>query len=112
MTEQENKRFEDQLRQIMNMNITHLNFSKFEYKNTKTNGIVICIKHKCKFSQNFNNLKKGYGCPTCNEERKKETKAARKEKRRIKVERLTNLLMQSINEDEDMRKSFEALAKN
>jgi len=41
------------------------NFEKFEYKNAKTKGILLCKNCNQEFLISPNNLKRGKGCPNC-----------------------------------------------
>ncbi len=80
MTDTKKKELFKQVQQIRALGYLRLNFREFEYVDTKTNGIILCAIHQCKFSQNLNNLKKGYGCPKCKAAIKKLKKLKRIEK--------------------------------
>ena len=111
MTRPQKAQFIKQLQYIRAQGYSHLSFRNFVYVNTKTNGTILCTKHNCEFSQNFNNLKKGYGCPECNEERKVEAKVKRKIKKAKKVKMYSKMIKQWMKEDEDMRRVAEQLVK-
>lgn len=46
-------------------------YTKVEYKNSKTPIVLRCKKHDVVFSRTFQNLLKGWGCPMCNKEQGK-----------------------------------------
>jgi hypothetical protein len=45
--------------------LINYNFSYFEYTNNTTKSIIVCNKHKTKFSRNLKQIRKGNLCPLC-----------------------------------------------